>query len=101
MSPEEIRKDVFRPEESDAAYAARRMAELGVIPKNATLWQECFLSFNCLSMEQTSKIKNGIAREFNDRHPGEGLGSSDMNHIIFGAWQSAQKDWDAVMQCYE
>lgn len=59
-------------------------------------WNECFSQFNLLGGLTQTMLRNWAAdflvgRGFSD------IGSSDINHSLFGMWEAAGCDWQRAI----
>ena len=61
-----------------------------------TKWDYCFEQFNALSNMTRSILRRCAANHLVDRGFEE-VGSSDINHELFGMWETYDQDWARVM----
>ena len=59
-------------------------------------WHECFQQFRTLSEGAQNLLHNCAVQHFLDRGFEE-IGTSDINHSLFGMWKMAGMDWQKAM----
>ena len=59
---------------------------------NNETWNECFSQFNLLG-GLTQNMLRKWAADFLVERGFEEIGSSDINHSLFGMWEAAGGDW--------
>jgi hypothetical protein len=62
-------------------------------------WMKCFDQFVAFSPETRSLIRHHAAAEMVS-FGAEEVGSSDVNHFLFGKWLVAHRDWSRVIMYF-
>lgn len=60
------------------------------------IWDECFSQFNLLGGLTQGMLRKWAA-DFLLRRGFEEIGSSDINHSLFGMWEAAGGDWQKAI----
>lgn len=63
---------------------------------NNETWNECFSQFRLLG-GLTQTLLRKWAADFLVRRGFKDIGSSDINHSLFGMWESAGGDWQKAI----
>lgn len=63
---------------------------------NNETWNECFSQFNLLG-SLTQNLLRKWAADFLVRRGFEEIGSSDINHSLFGMWEAAGGNWQKAI----
>ena len=59
-------------------------------------WNECFSQFNLLGGLTQSMLRNWAA-DFLVSRGFQEIGSSDINHSLYGMWEAANGDWQKAI----
>ena len=59
-------------------------------------WEECFSQFNLLGSLTQNLLRNWAADFLISRGFDE-IGSSDINHSLYGMWEAANGDWQKAI----
>jgi hypothetical protein len=63
---------------------------------NNKTWNECFSQFNLLGGLTQNMLRKWAADFLVERGFDE-IGSSDINHSLFGMWEAADGDWQKAI----
>jgi hypothetical protein len=63
---------------------------------NNETWNECFSQFNLLGGLTQNMLRKWAADFLVERGFDE-IGSSDINHSLFGMWEAADGDWQKAI----
>jgi hypothetical protein len=66
---------------------------------NRNEWEECFSQLRLVGNIAQNLLRRAAAEEMISGGCDE-IGSSDINHHLFGKWMSANKNWQTVMTDY-